>query len=181
MYRSIGCYIYEVAIDEGKTTIQELITNLRGDQLYLFPFIPSTDIICDIFEWLQVHFISPKFMLIGDMYEFVQKIHSTTPWACPIYARPLIKCATFCPSTQNAMDKVSSWCRWKCRWVFVHKSVMQYTQYMYICVIIIILLNVISTTTCVTSCFYFNIPWFAFLQGSLAQVKSIMFMPKSLI
>ena len=55
-----------------------------------FYFIPSTDIIRDIFEWLQVHFMSPKFMLIDDMYAFVQKCHSTTPWACPIYARPLI-------------------------------------------------------------------------------------------
>ena len=47
MYRSIGCYIYEVEIDEGKNTIQELIANLRGDQLYIFPFILSTDIIHD--------------------------------------------------------------------------------------------------------------------------------------
>ena len=107
MYISIGCYIYEVAINEGKNTIQELISNLRGDQLYFFPFIPSTDIIHEIFERLQVHFMSPKCMLIGDMYAFVQKFHSTTPWECPIYARPLIKCLTFFPSTQNAMDKFS--------------------------------------------------------------------------
>ena len=71
MYRSIGCYIYEVAIDEGKSTIQELITNLRGDRLYIFHLIPSTDIICDIFEWLQVHLMSPNIMLISDMYAFV--------------------------------------------------------------------------------------------------------------
>ena len=99
-----------------------------------------------------------------------KKCHSITPWACPIYARPLIKCATFCPSTQDAMDKLSRWCRWKCSWAFLHKSVMQNTQYMYICVIIISVLNVISTT-CVTSCVYFNVPWFAFLEGSLAQVN----------
>ena len=54
-----------------KNTIQELVANLRGDQLYFFPFILSIDIIHDIFEWLQVHFMSPKFMLIGDMYAFV--------------------------------------------------------------------------------------------------------------
>ena len=60
-------------------------------------------------------------------------------------------------------------------------SVMQNMQYMYICVIIITVLNVVSTTTCVMSCFYFNIPWFLFLKGSLAQVKFIMVMPKSLI
>ena len=107
MYKSISCYIYEVAIHEEKNTIQELITNLRGDQLYFFSFTPSTDIIHDIFESLQVHFISPKFMLIFHMYAFVQKFHSTTPWACPIYTSPLIKCATFYPSTQNAMNKVS--------------------------------------------------------------------------
>ena len=58
-------------------------------------------------------------------------------------------------------------------------SVIRNTQYMYICVIIITILNVISTTICVTSCVYFNIPWFAFLEGYLAQVKFIMFMPKS--
>ena len=123
MYISIGHYIYEVAIDEEKNTIQELVTKLRGDRLYFFSFIPSTDIIHDIFEWLQVHFMSPKFMLIGDMYAFVQKFHSTTPWACPIYARPLRKCATFCPCTQDAMDKISRWCQWQCSWAFLHKSV----------------------------------------------------------
>ena len=170
MYRSIGCYIYEVAIDEGKNTIQQLVTNLRGDQLYLFSFIPSTDIIRDIFEWLEVHFMSPKFMLIGDMYAFVQKCHST--YACPIYARPLIKCATFCPSTQNSMKKVSRWCQWKCSWAFLQKSVMQYTQYMYICVIIITVLDVKLTTTCVTSCVYFNIPWFAFLEEYISFANS---------
>ena len=146
-----------------------------------FSFIPSVDIIRDIFEWLQVHFMSPKFMFIGDMYAFVQKCHSTTPWAHPIYARPLIKCATLCPSTQDAMDKLSRWCWWQCSSAFLHKSVMQNTQYMYICIIIISVLNVISTTTCATSCVYFNIPWFAFLEGSLAQVKFIIFMPKPLI
>ena len=96
MYRSIGCYIYEVAIHEEKITIQKLVTKLRGEQLYFFSFIPSIDIIRDIFHskvLLQVHFMFPKFMLIGHMYAFVQKIHSTTPWACPIYGRPLIKCA----------------------------------------------------------------------------------------
>ena len=115
-------------------------------------FIPSTDIICDIFEWLQVHFMSPKLIPIGHMYAFVQKFHSTTSWACPIFARPLIKCATFYSSTQNDMNKFSRWCRWECSWAFLHKIVMQYTQYMYICVIILTVLNVISTTTCV----YFN-------------------------
>ena len=149
--------------------------------IVFFSFITSTNIIRDIFEWLQVHFMSPKFMLISDMYAFVQKFHSTTPWACPIYARSLIKCPTFSHSTQNAMNKVSRWCLWKCSWLLLHKSVMQYMQYMYICVIIIIVLNVVSTTTCVTSCVYFNIPWFSFLKGSLAQVKFIMFMPKPLI
>ena len=148
--------------------------------MYLFSFIPSSDTISAIFEWLQVHFMSPKFMLIDDMYEFIQKLHSTTPWACPIYARPLIKCATFCPSTQDAMDKLSRWCRWQCSWAFLHKSVMKNMKYMYICVIIIRVLNVILTTTCVTSCVYFNIPWFAFLKGSLTQAKFIMFMPKYL-
>ena len=147
----------------------------------IFFFNFSINIIRDIFEWLEVHFMSLKFMLIGDMYAFVQKCYSTTPWACPIYVRPLIKFATFCPSTQDAMDKISISCRWQCSWAFLHKSVMQNMQYMYICVIIISVLNVISTTTCVTSCVYFNIPWFAFLEGSLAQVKFVMFMPKSLI
>ena len=149
--------------------------------IVFFSFIPSTDIIRDIFEWVQVHFMSPKFMLISDMYAFFQKCHSTTPWACPIYARPLIKCETFCPSMQDDTNKLSRCCQWQCSWSFLHKSVMQNTQYMYICVIILSVLNVISTTTCVTSCVYFNIPWFAFLEGSLAQVKFIMFMPKSLI
>ena len=119
--------------------------------------------------------------LISDMYAFVKKCHSTTPWACPIYTRPLIKCATFYPSTQDAMDKLSRWCEWQCSWAFLHKSVMKNTQYMLICVIRISVLNVISTTTCVTSCVYFNIPWFAFLQGYLAQAKFSMFMPKYLI
>ena len=138
-----------------------------------FSFIPSIDIIRDIFEWLQVHFIFPKFMLISDMYAFFQKIHSTTPWACTIYARTLIKCATFYPSTQNDMDKVSRWCLCQCSWAFMHKSVMQYMQYMHICVIIIIVLNVISTTTCVTSCVYFKYHGFHFSKDLWPKLSSL--------
>ena len=36
MYRSIGFNIYEVEIDEGNNTIQELVTNLKCDQLFFF-------------------------------------------------------------------------------------------------------------------------------------------------
>ena len=154
MYRSIDCYIYEITICQKKILLRNSLLTCEVTNCIFFSFIPSTDIIRDIFEWLQVHFMSPKFMLISHMYVFVQKCHSTTPWAFPIYARPSIKCANFCPSTQNAMNKVSRWCWWQFSWAFPHKSVMQYTQYMYICVIIITILNVISTTTCVTNCVY---------------------------
>ena len=161
-----------------KILFRNSLLTLEVTNYISFSLIPSTDITREIFEWLQVHFMSLKFMLIGHMYAFVENFHSTTPWECPIYARPLIKCATLCPSTQNDMNKVSRWCQWQCSWAFMYKSIMQYTQYIYICVIMIILLNMILTTTCVTSCVYFNIPWFSFLKGSLAQVKFIMFMPK---
>ena len=66
--------------------------------------------------------------------------------------KALIKCAKFCPSTQNAMNKVSGGCWWQFSWAFLHKSVMQYTQYMYICVIVITVLNVISKMTCLMIC-----------------------------
>jgi hypothetical protein len=38
-----------------------------------------------------------------------------------------------------------------------------------VCVIIITILNVISTTTCVTNCVYLNIPRLAFMEIYLAQ------------
>ena len=67
MYRSIGCYIYEVAIHEEKNTIQELVTILRGDQLYFFlSFPPPISYVTYLNDY--------KFMLIDDMYAFVQKI-----------------------------------------------------------------------------------------------------------
>jgi hypothetical protein len=62
---------------------------------------------------------------------------------------------------------------------------MQYKKYVCVCVcvcvIIITILNVISTTTCVTNCVYSNIPRLAFMEISLAQVKCTMYCPESLI
>jgi hypothetical protein len=50
-----------------------------------------------------------------------------------------------------------------------------------VCVIIITILNVISTTTCVTNCVYSNIPKLAFMERYLVQVKCTMYCPEYLI
>jgi hypothetical protein len=58
------------------------------------------------------------------------------------------------------------------------KGVMQYMKYIYICVCVCVIiktiLNVISTTTCVTNCVYSNIPRLAFMERYLGQVKCTM-------
>ena len=52
---------------------------------------------------------------------------------------------------------------------------------MFICVIIIFIFYVVSTTTGVPINAYTNIPWFAFLKGPLAQVQLCVLVPESLI
>lgn len=79
------------------------------------------------------------------------------------------------------MNTVFGWCWRQYRWTFLHKSVMQNTKYIRICVIIITIFKVILPTTSVTCCVYYNIPRLAFLKRSLVQVKLCMGSPKSLI
>lgn len=45
---------------------------------------------------------------------------------------------------------------------------------LYICFIIITKLYVVFAPACVTICAYYNIPGFAFIERSLAQVKLLM-------